>query len=65
MIEARQNHPINSSWKNSCLFSGPGVLPTVIEKDPKNTKNQSKEKSSKKKTTQTNKEKKSSKTPKS
>ena len=31
MIEARQNHPINSLWKNSCLFSGPGVLPTVIE----------------------------------
>ena len=31
MIEARQNHPINSIWKNSCLFSGPGVLPTVIE----------------------------------
>ena len=30
MIEARQNHPI-SSWHNSCLFSGPGVLPTVIE----------------------------------
>ena len=31
MIEARQNHPINSLWKKSCLFSGPGVLPTVIE----------------------------------
>ena len=31
MIEARQNHPINSLWRNSCLFSGPGVLPTVIE----------------------------------
>ncbi len=31
MIEARQNHPINSVWKNSCLLSGPGVLPTVIE----------------------------------
>ena len=31
MIEARQNHPINSIWKNSCLLSGPGVLPTVIE----------------------------------
>ncbi len=31
MIEARQNHPISSSWNNSCLFSGPGVLPTVIE----------------------------------
>ncbi len=31
MIEASQNHPINSFWKNSCLFSGPGVLPTVIE----------------------------------
>ena len=31
MIEARQNHPINSLWNNSCLFSGPGVLPTVIE----------------------------------
>ncbi len=31
MIEARQNHPINSLWKNSCVFSGPGVLPTVIE----------------------------------
>jgi len=31
LIEARQNHPINSLWKNSCLFSGPGILPTVIE----------------------------------
>ena len=31
MIEARQNHPINSVWNNCCLFSGPGVLPTVIE----------------------------------
>ena len=31
MIEARQNHPINSLWNNSFLFSGPGVLPTVIE----------------------------------
>ena len=31
MIEARQNHPINNLWNNSCLFSGPGVLPTVIE----------------------------------
>ena len=31
MIEARQNHPINSFWNNSCIFSGPGVLPTVIE----------------------------------
>ncbi len=31
MIEARQNHPINNFWNNSCLFSGPGVLPTVIE----------------------------------
>ena len=31
MIEARQNHPINCSWNNSCLYSGPGVLPTVIE----------------------------------
>ena len=31
MIEARQNHPINSSWNSACLFSGPGVLPTVIE----------------------------------
>ena len=31
MIEARQNHPINNLWKNSCPFSGPGVLPTVIE----------------------------------
>ena len=31
MIEARQNHPINSLWNNSSLFSGPGVLPTVIE----------------------------------
>ncbi len=31
MIEARQNHPINSSWNNSFLYSGPGVLPTVIE----------------------------------
>ncbi len=31
MFEARRNHPIKSNWKNSCLFSGPGVLPTVIE----------------------------------
>ena len=31
MIEARQNHPINSLWNSACLFSGPGVLPTVIE----------------------------------
>ena len=31
MIEARQNHPINSFWNHSYLFSGPGVLPTVIE----------------------------------
>ena len=31
MIEARQNYPINSFWNNSSLFSGPGVLPTVIE----------------------------------
>ena len=31
MIEARQNHPINNFWNNSCIFSGPGVLPTVIE----------------------------------
>ena len=31
MIEARQNHQINSFWNNPCLFSGPGVLPTVIE----------------------------------
>ena len=31
MIEAKQNHPINSFWNNSFLFSGPGVLPTVIE----------------------------------
>ncbi len=31
MIEAKQNHPIKSVWKNSCVFSGPGVLPTVIE----------------------------------
>ena len=31
MIEARRNHPINNCWQDSCLFSGPGVLPTVIE----------------------------------
>jgi len=31
LIEARQNHPINSFWNNSNLLSGPGVLPTVIE----------------------------------
>ena len=31
MIEAKQNHPINSFWNNSNLLSGPGVLPTVIE----------------------------------
>ena len=31
MIEARQNHPVNNFWNNSFLFSGPGVLPTVIE----------------------------------
>ncbi len=31
MIEARKNHPINSLWNSACLFSGPGILPTVIE----------------------------------
>ena len=31
MIESRKNHPINSSWNKPCLYSGPGVLPTVIE----------------------------------
>ena len=31
MIEARTNHPIHSYWKQPGLFSGPGVLPTVIE----------------------------------
>ena len=31
MIEARQNHPISSLWSKPGLFSGPGVLPTVIE----------------------------------
>jgi len=31
LIEARQNHPINSLWNNSFLLSGPWVLPTVIE----------------------------------
>ena len=31
MIQARQDHPINSIWKNNWLCSGPGVLPTVIE----------------------------------
>ena len=31
LIEARQNHPINNCWQNSRIFSGPGVLPTVIE----------------------------------
>ena len=31
MIEARRNHPINCNWENSNIFSGPGVLPTVIE----------------------------------
>ena len=31
MIEARRNHPTNNFWQNSGLFSGPGVLPTVIE----------------------------------
>ncbi len=31
MIDARQDHPINSLWNNSFLLSGPGVLPTVIE----------------------------------
>ncbi len=30
-MEARQNHPINNLWTNSCLVSGPAVLPTVIE----------------------------------
>ena len=30
MIEAKQNHPINSLWNHSYLFSGTGV-PTVIE----------------------------------
>ena len=31
MIEARANHPIHSHWIEPGLFSGPGVLPTVIE----------------------------------
>ncbi|WP_269603721.1 ATP-dependent Clp endopeptidase proteolytic subunit ClpP [Prochlorococcus marinus] len=31
MIEARQTHPISNLWNNSFLFSGPAVLPTVIE----------------------------------
>ena len=31
LIEAKQNYPINNLWSNSRLFSGPGVLPTVIE----------------------------------
>tara|TARA_B100000609_G_scaffold96238_1_gene76624 strand:- start:145 stop:801 length:657 start_codon:yes stop_codon:yes gene_type:complete len=31
LIEARKNHPINSLWNSACLFSGPGILPTVIE----------------------------------
>ena len=31
VIEARANHPIHSLWKEPGLFSGPGVLPTVIE----------------------------------
>ena len=31
VIEARANHPIHSHWNETGLFSGPGVLPTVIE----------------------------------
>ena len=31
MIEARQNHPVSGLCNNSYLYSGPGVLPTVIE----------------------------------
>ena len=31
VIEARANHPIHSHWNEPGLFSGPGVLPTVIE----------------------------------
>jgi len=31
VIEARANHPIHSHWNEASLFSGPGVLPTVIE----------------------------------
>ena len=31
MIEARQDYPINNLWQKRLVFSGPGVLPTVIE----------------------------------
>ena len=31
MIEARQNHLIQSFWGSTHIVSGPGVLPTVIE----------------------------------
>ena len=31
MIEARQDYPINNLWQKHWIFSGPGVLPTVIE----------------------------------
>ena len=31
MIEARQDYPINNLWQKPWIFSGPGVLPTVIE----------------------------------
>ena len=31
MIEARQDYPINNLWQKPWVFSGPGVLPTVIE----------------------------------
>jgi len=31
LIEARQDYPINNLWQKPWVFSGPGVLPTVIE----------------------------------
>ena len=31
MIEARQDYQINNLWQKPWVFSGPGVLPTVIE----------------------------------
>jgi len=31
LIEARQDYPINNLWQKPWIFSGPGVLPTVIE----------------------------------
>tara|TARA_Y100001968_G_scaffold196604_1_gene180343 strand:- start:380 stop:733 length:354 start_codon:yes stop_codon:yes gene_type:complete len=63
--ETRLKDAITDDLLQEKLFVWLEANNTVIEKDPENIKDKSKEKSSKKKTTSSNKEKKSSKTPKS